>query len=198
MVGRRRLAHVERCVLDVLDQGVPGDLIETGVWRGGVTILMRAVLAQSGDHERIVWVADSFEGLPAPDPTAFPLDAGVDYTAFTERTVPLEQVRQNFARYGLLDEQVQFLPGWFRDTLPDAPIHRLAVIRLDGDLYESTADALEALYPKLSPGGYCIVDDYGALTSCRRAVDDYRRADGITEELRPIDWTGAYWRRRDP
>jgi O-methyltransferase len=69
------------------------------------------------------------------------------------------------------------------------------VLRLDGDLYESTMDALTALYPKLSPGGYAIVDDYGAIPACRQAVHDYRDAHGITEPIQEVDWTGAYWQR---
>ena len=107
--------------------------------------------------------------------------------------VSLEQVQANFARYELLDDQVKFLKGWFRDTLPDSPVEALAVMRLDGDLYESTMDALVHLYPKLSPGGFVIVDDYG-LTTCRAAVDDYRERHEIKEPLVEIDWTGAYWR----
>lgn len=156
---------------------------------------MRAVLAAHDDDERRVWVADSFQGLPKPDADAFPADAGLDYTMHPELSVGVQQVQANFARYGLLDDRVEFLPGWFKDTLPSASIDQLAVIRLDGDLYESTIDALEALYPRLSVGGYCIIDDYGALEACRQAVDDYRGANGITEEIRPVDWTGAYWRR---
>jgi O-methyltransferase len=195
MVGLRRLDNVQACVEDVLRRGVPGDLLEAGVWRGGTTILMRAVLAANDDDERRVWVADSFEGLPKPDAVAFPADAGVDYAVHPELSVGAQQVQANFSRYGLLDDRVRFLPGWFKDTLPSAPIDQLAVMRLDGDLYESTMDALEALYPKLSVGGYCIIDDYGALEACRRAVDDYRAANGITEEVRPVDWTGAYWQR---
>lgn len=195
MVGLRRLDNVQACVTDVLRRGVPGDLLEAGVWRGGTTILMRAVLAAHDDDERRVWVADSFQGLPKPDADAFPADAGLDYTTHPELSVGVQQVQANFARYGLLDDRVEFLPGWFNDTLPSAPIDQLAVMRLDGDLYESTMDALQALYPKLSVGGYCIIDDYGALEACRRAVDDYRAANGITEEIRTVDWTGAYWQR---
>lgn len=195
MVGLRRLDNVQACVEDVLRRGVPGDLLEAGVWRGGTTILMRAVLGAYDDDQRRVWVADSFEGLPKPDADAFPADAGLDYTIHSELSVGVQQVQANFDRYGLLDDRVEFLPGWFKDTLPSAPIDKLAVMRLDGDLYESTIDALEVLYPKLSVGGYCIIDDYGALEACRRAVDDYRRANGITEEIRPVDWTGAYWQR---
>jgi O-methyltransferase len=95
----------------------------------------------------------------------------------------------------LLDEQVRFLEGWFRDTLPAAPIKRLAVLRLDGDLYESTIQALESLYDRLSTGGYVIIDDYGNVAGCRQAVHDFRARRGINEPIRPIDWAGVYWRR---
>ena len=88
--------------------------------------------------------------------------------------MPLEHVKENFQRYGLLDEQVRFVKGWFRDTLPHVPIERLAVLRLDGDLYESTIQALDGLYHKLSPGGFVIVDDYGNVPACRQAVNDFR------------------------
>jgi O-methyltransferase len=195
MVGLRRLDNVERCIADLLAQDVPGDLVEAGSWRGGTTIFMRAALAAYGDDGRRIWVADSFQGLPAPDAVAFPADAKLDYTGFAQLAVGLDQVKANFARYGLLDARVEFLPGWFKDTLATAPIDQIALLRLDGDLYESTIDALDALYPKLSVGGYCLIDDYGALDACRRAVDDYRARHGISEEIHPVDWTGAYWRR---
>ena len=108
----------------------------------------------------------------------------------------LRQVKANFRRYGLLNKQVHFLPGWFRDTLPtDPPIERLAVLRINSDLYESTIIALKALYPKLSRGGFVIVDDYGAVPACREAVGDYRREHGIVESMVEIDWTGVYWRK---
>jgi O-methyltransferase len=109
--------------------------------------------------------------------------------------VPLERVRELFARYGLLDDRVRFLPGWFADTLPRAPIERLALLRIDADLYESTGDALAALYDKVSSGGFVIVDDYGCIPACRTAVDEFRAARGIQEPLEIIDWTGVFWRR---
>jgi O-methyltransferase len=194
MVGMRRLQQLQDAVETVLREQVPGDLIETGVWRGGASIFMRAILAAHGDTIRTVWVADSFQGLPTPDPAAYPGDTGVDWWDDADLVIPLDQVKENFRRYGLLDEQVRFLPGWFRDTLPTAPIERLAVLRLDGDLYESTIVALESLYPKLTPGGFVIVDDY-ALPTCRQAVDDFRDARGIREPMEHVDWTGAHWRR---
>jgi O-methyltransferase len=195
MIGLRRLDNVRSCVKDVLDRGIPGDFIETGVWRGGATILMRAILKAHGVTDRRVWVADSFEGLPPPNPEKYPHDEGDIHHTHAQLAISLEQVQSNFRRYGLLDDQVRFLKGWFRDTLPAASIAQLAVIRLDGDMYESTMDALTNLYPKLSVGGYAIVDDYGCIPACRQAVQDYRALHGIADQIHPIDWTGVYWRR---
>ncbi len=195
MVGLRRLDNVEACVTTALREAVPGDLVETGVWRGGTVIYLRALLRAHGDRERRVWAADSFEGLPKPDSARWPAD--VDNTLWTLPALAVSQaeVEQNFARYGLLDDQVRFLPGWFEDTLPTAPIERIAVLRLDGDMYGSTIVALDALYPKVSTGGFVIVDDYGAYPECRRATDDYRREHGIESPLHRIDWTGVWWRK---
>ena len=196
MVGVKRLDNVEHCLARELRDGVPGDLMEAGVWRGGACIFMRAVLRAYGDNDRVVWLADSFEGLPEPDPDRFPADAGFHLSRYNAVLgVSLDQVKANFERYDLLDDRVRFLKGWFRDTLPDAPVGRLALLRLDGDLYESTIQALEGLYPKLSPGGYVIVDDYGALKPCRAAVDHYREKHYIEDEIRWADWSGIYWRR---
>jgi O-methyltransferase len=144
---------------------------------------------------RRVWAADSFEGLPPPNAEKYPLDAGLRLNTFKALAIPLEQVRENFRRYGLLDRQVRFLKGWFRDTLPSAPVGKLAVLRLDGDLYESTTDALTSLYPKLQKGGYIIVDDYNDIPACRQAVTDYRVRHGIRGKVLPVDWTGIYWRK---
>jgi O-methyltransferase len=195
MVGFKRLDNVQHCVENVLKDGIPGDLIETGVWRGGTTIFMRALLKAYGVEDRRVWVADSFEGLPPPNPGKYPEDAGDTFYQREDLAISLQEVKANFDGYGLLDDQVRFLKGWFRDTLPAAPIEELAVIRLDGDMYESTIDALVNLYPKLSAGGYLIIDDFGAVPSCRKAVRDYRRAHGINEKINKADWTGYYWRR---
>lgn len=196
MIGLRRMDNIQHCVETVLAEDVAGDFIETGVWRGGAVIFMRALLKAYGDTSRTVWAADSFAGLPKPNASQFAADAGDTHWRWSGLAVGVEQVKHNFARYGLLDEQVQFLVGWFKDTLPDAPIDKLAVVRLDGDMYESTWQAVEALYPRLSPGGFCIVDDYGShVSQAQRAVHDYREQHGITDEIVDIDGTGAFWRK---
>ena len=194
MIGLKRLNNIQFCVEDVLKNNIPGDLIETGVWRGGATIFMRAILKTHKSTNRTVWVADSFEGLPAPNPKDYPADTGINLNSIPYLAVSLETVKANFKKYDLLDHQVKFLKGWFKDTLPHAPIRQLAVLRLDGDLYESTMDTLKYLYPKLSIGGYIIIDDF-SIAPCRQAVADYRAKHNITEPIQNIDGWGVFWKR---
>jgi O-methyltransferase len=195
MIGLKRLENLQYCVTEVIRKNVPGDLIETGAWRGGASIFMRAILKMYGDQSRLVWVADSFEGLPKPD-GRYQQDAGDrHWEASHTLGVSLDQVKANFTRYGVLDEQVRFLVGWFKDTLPTAPVKQLAVLRLDGDMYSSTMDALQNLYHRLSIGGFVIIDDYWAILNCRQAVDDFRAEHKITEEVRKIDWSGVFWEK---
>ena len=193
MIGVKRLDNLQACIETVLRDGIPGDLIETGVWRGGACIFMRGVLAAHGVTDRRVYVADSFAGLPPPDP-AHAADRNDRHHEQRFLVVSLDQVRRNFERYGLLDEQVVFVEGFFSEALPRADIDRLAVLRLDGDMYGSTIDALNVLYPKLASGGFCIIDDL-ALSGCRKAVEDYRAKHGIETDIVKIDWTSGYWRK---
>ncbi|MBV8807303.1 MAG: class I SAM-dependent methyltransferase [Acidobacteriaceae bacterium] len=202
MLPLARMDNLQFCVTDVINRNVPGDLIETGVWRGGATIFMRAILKAFKVTDRTVWAADSFEGLPEPDASRFPLEAKahqgpVMQHGFNRFAASLEDVQKNFAAFGLLDEQTRFVKGWFKDTLADAPISKLAVMRLDGDYHESTMDALTSLYDKLSIGGYVIIDDYGesSWTYCRKAVDEFRDKRGIVEALNPVDGCCVYWQR---
>ena len=196
MIGLKRMANIQESIAAIIADDVPGDLIETGVWRGGATIFMKANLNAWGDTTRKVWVADSFEGLPAPDASRFPADSGDELHKQTGLAVGLETVKNNFRRYDALDDRVEFLVGWFKDTLPTAPIEQLSLMRLDGDMYESTIQAIEALYPKLSSGGFCIIDDFGSHASqAGQAVHDYRKEHNITEEIVQIDPFGAFWRK---
>lgn len=202
MLPLARMDNIQASIAQIIVENVPGDLIETGVWRGGATIFMRAILEAAKVTDRIVWVADSFEGLPEPDAFQFPNEARahkgpVMRKGFRHFAASLEEVKANFEVFGLLDQQTRFLKGWFRDTLPRAPIHQLAMMRLDGDYYQSTMDALTHLYDKLSPGGFAIIDDYGEdeWTYCRQAVDEFRMSRGITDRLIEVDRRCFYWRR---
>lgn len=195
MIGFRRMRNLRTLAEDVILNNIPGDFIETGVWRGGACIMMRAVLAAHQDPSRKVWVADSFAGLPEPDGARYSADEGDLHHTFEQLEVSREQVQANFESYDLLDDRVQFLVGWFKDTLPSAPIQQLSILRLDGDMYESTMDALTSLYDKLSVGGYIIVDDYGVVDACKQAITDYRASKGIVEEIVDIDGIGVYWKK---
>jgi O-methyltransferase len=195
MAGLRRLENVQELAQRVIDEEISGDFVETGVWRGGCCILMRAVLAANAVTSRKVYVVDSFDGLPPPKPHQFSHDGGLNLHLYPELAISLEQVKDNFSRYGLLDEQVVFVKGLFQDTLPSLQAGPFGLIRLDGDLYESTFVALEALYPKLSPGGFVIIDDYGGVPACQAAVLDYRTRVGIESPIHMIDWTGSWWQK---
>jgi len=175
----------------VVEAGVEGDLIEAGAWRGGASILMRATLDSLGADDRTVCVADSFQGFPMPEESDVDQEKlnVVDFLA-----VPQEEVRANFARFGL-EHGVSFVPGFVEDTLPGLSGRRWSIVRLDVDTYEATRFALESLYPHLSTGGYLIVDDYGTLEECRRAVDEFRSEQGIGEPLEKVGWACVRWRR---
>ena len=190
MVGHKRLDNVQMCVEDVIKSNVPGDFIETGAWRGGASIFMRALLKLHNVTDRTVWVADSFEGMPVPKNNA----DGWDLSNVSALKCSLEGVKFNFAKFDLLDNQVKFLKGWFCDTLPTAPVERLAILRLDGDLYSSTMDSLKNLYHKVSKGGYVIVDDYGTWPACRQAVTDFLESMSLSPQINKIDDSGVYWR----
>ena len=195
MIGKRRMANLRALVENVILHGVDGDFIETGVWRGGACIYMRAILHAYGVTDRKVWVADSFEGLPPPNAELYPADHGDLFHTYPELAVSLDEVKRNFAHYGLLDVRVEFLKGWFRDTLPSAPIKALSILRLDGDMYESTMDALNSLYDRLSVWGFVIVDDYHVVEGCRKAVDEFRCERGLVDRIEEIDGVGIYWQK---
>jgi O-methyltransferase len=189
------LRNIRMLTASIVEKAIEGDFLEAGVWRGGACIYMRGLLAAYGINDRKVFAADSFAGLPPPQSELYPADVGDQHYLQPELAASLDEVKANFARFGLLDDQVVFLPGWFKDTLPTAPVKRLALLRLDGDMYGSTIETLTSLYPKVSAGGYVIIDDY-ILGPCRKAVEDFRRDYGCSESLRDIDGAGVFWQKQ--
>lgn len=194
MIGLKRLRNFRTLIETAIREKIPGDVIETGVWRGGAAIMAKAVVDAYGESNRRVILADSFEGLPPPDAAAYPADAGSTLHEEAQLAVSLEKVQWNFEKFGMLDANVVFLKGWFRETMPSAPVERLAVMRLDGDMYESTMIPLQHLYDKVSPGGFVIVDDYW-LPPCKQAVHDFLGSRKLTPEIVPIDAMGVYFRK---
>lgn len=193
MIGLQRLNNIEHCVRGLINEGIEGDLVEAGVWRGGAVILMRAMLKELNIKDRKVWALDSFEGLPTT--TGRSEDKGNELHKHRILKASLEQVKNNFHKYDLLDDQVEFVQGWFSDTLPIAPIYKIALLRIDADLYSSTMESLTFLYPKLSSNGFVIIDDYNSLPTCRKAVDDYRRREDIISPMIKIDKEAIFWKK---
>ena len=192
MVGLRRLQNIQELLEDVIEKHIEGDVVETGVWRGGASIFMRAILKVNNINDKIVWLCDSFEGLPKPEPDKYPADSGDKHYTYDFLSVSQKTVEDNFIKYELLDEQVRFVKGYFEDTLWDIPAEKFCLLRLDGDMYSSTIISLEALYPRLSQGGYVVIDDFG-LAPCAEAVNDFRKANNINSKIIDVDGSGAYW-----
>jgi len=185
MIWYTRMSNVQSLLTEVIEKNIYGDVIEAGVWRGGTCIFMRALLKHFNSDKK-VFAADSFKGMPQ----------GTPLHGEEALIVSLDAVKSNFEKYKLLDEQVVFLEGWVEETLPTLSVdQRFCLLRLDLDFYEATMTALENLYKKLSYGGYVIIDDYW-VHDCKRAVNDYRRENNITDKIEKIDWTGAYWQKQ--
>jgi hypothetical protein len=193
MVSPQRLQNARVAAQTVLAENLPGDFVETGVWRGGVCIMLKAVLTAAGARRRI-FVCDSFEGLPEIHEGA---DAPLKLHENPLLAVGVEQVRENFARFDLLDEDVTFVKGWFKDTMPDlrGQVDQIAILRMDGDYYTSTREVIDELYDKVTAGGFIIVDDYGTYQQCRDAIHDFWTERGLRPELIQVDGHAHYWRK---
>ncbi len=181
LLGGAQLHNAVEAVRYVDRQQIGGALVECGVWRGGCSALMAWV-----GRPRRMWLFDSFEGLPDPGP----LD-GLEAKEYAGKVVASEaEVREVFAKVGVSGE---IRKGWFDSTLPVArtQIGPIAVLRLDGDWYDSTKVCLENLYDLVSPGGVVIVDDYDRWQGCRAAVDEFMALRSIVPNFRRISAGGG-------
>ena len=193
MIGKKRLDNIQFCFEDVIKNNIDGDIIETGVWRGGACIFIKGLITYYKKNNKL-FVADSFQGLPPPS-GRYDADKNDKHHTKDIFKVGLEEVKNNFLNYNLLDNNVIFLKGWFKDTLPTLINEKFSIVRLDGDMYESTIDSINVLYPKLNIGGYLIVDDYIVLNGCQQAINDYRSKNNIKEDIINIDNTGVFWKK---
>jgi hypothetical protein len=182
-----QLELLQNAVLAIEERKVPGDYIEAGVWRGGVIVFLRALIGAYGITGRRVYAADSFAGIPPNvGERSDPVDTWKD-----RWSASLGEVKLNIARFGLLDDLVQFTVGFFADSLKTLAGKKFALIRLDSDSYESIETSLGYLYPLLSPSGILIVDDWH-LSGCKQAVMDYRARNGIDDPIR-VHEGNAFW-----
>jgi predicted O-methyltransferase YrrM len=200
MTSVERMYALWQAVRHVAHVGLPGDVVECGVWRGGSSMLAALALEQAGDRDRTLWLYDTFEGMSEPDERdvevtgARMVDEWDAHRGRADDPVfafgALDEVRRNMASTGHAPERVRFVPGKVEDTIPaDAP-ERIALLRLDTDWYASTRHELEHLYPRLVPGGVLIVDDYGHWAGARQAVDEFFAGLRDPPLLTRIDYTG--------
>lgn len=190
LLTKSQLDLIETAVLIVEENAVPGDFIEAGVWRGGAIILMRALLNAHGIAHRKVVAADSFAGIPKNQRAVNdPVDLWRDRWVASR-----EEVTENIERFGLLDDRIVFVEGFFADTLRHLVGNKFALIRLDSDSYDSVEESLLYLYPMLSKGGVIIIDDWH-LAGCQAAVLNYRQRYGVNEEIKVQDGN-AYWTKQ--
>jgi len=195
MIGKKRMQNIRYCLERIFQNKVEGDVMECGVWKGGAAMYMQGLLKAYQEEDRNLWLADSFEGIPVSShPSDQSFFGDVSAQTYPNLAINGDRVKNHFKKLDLLGPNVKFLKGWFHETLEKAPISKLALLRLDGDLYDSTFDALNALYPKVSSGGFVIIDDFG-LKPCREAVEDYRAQHAIEAKLQIIDSLGAYWQK---
>jgi O-methyltransferase len=199
MTSVERMYALYGAIHHVIRAGIPGELVECGVWRGGSSMMAALVLMQLGDSERRLYLYDTFAGMP--EPGELDIDARGQSAHPTWQTAQrqdinewcyssLTEVRENLLSTGLPTERLHLVEGLVEETIPATAPERIAVLRLDTDWYESTRHELEHLYPRLSPGGVLIIDDYGHWAGARAAVDRYFAKSVKPPLLHRIDNTG--------
>jgi O-methyltransferase len=189
MVGLRRLRSLRRLATEVIERGIPGDVVECGTCNGGSAAILAGVVTRAAPPRRL-WLLDSFQGLPPSGP----LDgeearqwAGLNRGSATSALEVLRKVGADLA-------QVRIVPGWFDQTLPSLEVGAISLLHVDADWYESVTEVLEALYDRVSPGGFVIFDDYGYWQGCSAAWRDFSARRRIGIPLVDIDGTGAFLR----
>ena len=187
-MGRHRLDHLERCLDDVRDHDVPGDLVECGTGRGGGAVLMRAHLDAHEIDSPTVWVVDRFRASPGSEPAPSIGPGGV-----ADLRADLNMVRDAFDRFDLLDDRVRFLLGPPQETIPGSPIEQVSLLRIGRSAADDVGAILTAFHPRLAAGSHVIVelDDDG---TAQGAVDGFRAEHGVAAPLERIDRGCIAWR----
>jgi hypothetical protein len=195
MTSPERMFALHTAVNYVVDNGIEGDIVEAGVWRGGSTMMAALSLLQRGDNARKLWLYDTFEGMSEPTDIDKAFDGESAQTQY--ETIEgwceanLDDVQTNLGLTDYPADKITYVEGKVEDTIPAKGIpERIALLRLDTDWYESTKVELEHLYPLLESGGVLIIDDYGHWQGARQAVDEYFAENNIKLLLNRIDYTG--------
>jgi cephalosporin hydroxylase len=198
-MGRVRLDHLQRCLDAVRTDKVKGDLVECGTGRGGGGVFLRGYAAVWEMTDRRVWIADTFRASPSlPDDLHETSQEAVEILGggpgLPDLRADLNTVRDAFQRFDLLDDRLRFLQGDYRDTLPTSPIRSIALLRLGDDLEDACGTILDALYDRVTPGGFVVVEDF-LSPAARKSIEDFRERRGIDDPIEQVDWSGVVWRK---
>lgn len=187
---------MHQAVKHVVESSIPGDIVECGVWRGGVCMLAAHTLKLLGNTDRCIYLYDTFAGMSEPSEEDLRHDNVPAIKLCLEKgpkwcNAPLDQVRRNMLSTGYPEQNLRFVLGRVEDTIPGTIPKQIAVLRLDTDWYSSTLHEMDHLFPQLHPGGVLIVDDYGWWRGSRLAVDEYFGRQEAKMLLCRIDSDGA-------
>jgi len=197
--GPERIQALLTATKYVVRSGISGDMVECGVWMGGSMMVVARALRRMNEVSRNLHLFDTFAGMSSA--TAKDRDfRGKEATRLMAQArrssddiwalAPLETVKKNMESTGYPSERIHYKVGRVEDTLPGEAPEQIALLRLDTDWYESTRHEMEHLFPRLTPGGVLIVDDYGHWEGAKRAVDEYIESHGLKILLNRIDYTG--------
>lgn len=200
MTSLDRMYGLWQGVNHVVKNGIPGDLVECGVWRGGSSILAALALANAGDDDRLIWMYDTYEGMTVPTDRDVSISGDAVSENWASRQSKLDdpvvayaslrEVRENIAQAGIPEVRVKTVVGPVEETIPSEAPAEISLLRLDTDWYESTKHELEFLWPRLSPRGVIIVDDYGHWSGARQAVDEFFEGREDAPLFSRLDYTG--------
>jgi O-methyltransferase len=199
MTSPERIHALVTAVEYVIANDIPGDIVECGVWRGGSMMAVAETLVRLGKTNRRLYLFDTFEGMPPPAETDvnFRGEAAADLMSKAERdtawvwaVAQLEDVKERMRSTGYPEDLIEYVEGKVEDTIPREAPEQVAILRLDTDWYQSTKHEMKHLYPRLSPGGVLIVDDYGHWEGAKKAVDEYIVEERVRCLLCRVDYTG--------
>ena len=201
MTSPERLYGLYKATRFVVEAGIPGDIVECGVWKGGSMMMIALTLLSLDVRDRRLVLFDTYEGLPKPDPEKdINIWGGSAHDGWAQHRIsdesstwarsPLEEVKANMASTGYSEDQLTYVVGMVEQTIPEQAPDQIALLRLDTDWYASTKHEMVELYPRLSPGGVLIIDDYGHFAGARQAVDEYLSESGTTLLLNRLDYSG--------
>jgi len=200
MTSLSRLYSFYKATQYVIDNNIPGDIVECGVWKGGSMMASALTLMNKNNAQKQLYLYDTYEGMSAPTEKDKPLISKRDTLdkwkemqseGFNEWCYsPLEEVQKNLYSTNYPKEKITFIKGKVEETIPNIIPEKISILRLDTDWYESTYHELMHLFPRLSKGGVLIIDDYGHWKGSREAVDKYLKENEISMLLNRIDYTG--------